>query len=88
MASRITVHYKCCCGAEIDFDVDEYKRTWLDERLAAFSELHKECPEKMNRTLSEMRSGFVPGLYATNQVTGNVPIPACFSGKSPEADPS
>lgn len=71
MASRINVYYKCCCGAEISFDVDEYKKSWLDERMEAFANLHKLCPEQMYRKRSEYVPSFVPGVYATN---GNVRI--------------
>jgi hypothetical protein len=65
MAERIKVHYKCCCGAEINIDVDEYKRSWLDERVLAFSDLHKDCPEKYLKKISEI----YPRFAVTNPIS-------------------
>jgi hypothetical protein len=66
MAERIKIYLKCCCGAEISVETDEYKKNWVDEQLGKFSALHKECPDKLSRNLTETFTAFKPGMYATN----------------------
>lgn len=66
MAEKLKVYLKCCCGSEISVEVDEYKRSWVDQQLEKFTALHKDCPEKMTRKHTEYIQGFKPGLYATN----------------------
>jgi hypothetical protein len=91
MAERITVFLKCCCGSEINVNADEYKRTWMDARLDAWANAHSDCPKWMREQKANptpIQPLFQPGIYATMDAAGNVPIPSCFSGKISEADPT
>jgi hypothetical protein len=60
--SEISVHYKCCCGAEISFTTDQYRGDWISDHISKFSDQHLKCTE--NRFKHTYDTPIIPFIQA------------------------